>query len=86
MSKGFQIIVDRRAEKVIESLQQAQRTRIQKAIDALASEPRPHGAIKMTGVPSWRIRVGDYRIIYDIEDQQLIVIVIKVGHRREIYR
>lgn len=40
----------------------------------------------MSGSTSWRIRVGDYRIIYDIQDSQLIVMVIKIGHRREIYR
>lgn len=40
----------------------------------------------MTGVESWRIRVGDYRIVYDIEDSELIVLVVAVGHRREIYR
>ncbi|MBK8035549.1 MAG: type II toxin-antitoxin system RelE/ParE family toxin [Verrucomicrobiaceae bacterium] len=86
MSEAYQIIFDRRAEKQLQSLPQAEQKRIQKAVDSLASNPRPPGTIKMSGSTSWRIRVGDYRIIYDIQDSQLIVMVIKIGHRREIYR
>lgn len=74
------------ARKELDRLDHSLQSRIVKKLKALESNPRPHGAIKMTGISSWRIRVGDYRIIYDIEDQQLIVIVIKIGHRREIYR
>lgn len=86
MKKEYQITFDRRAEKALESLPPSERKRIQKAVDGLALDPRPRGAIKMSGESSWRVRVGDYRIIYDIQDQQLIVLVIKIGHRREIYR
>jgi mRNA interferase RelE/StbE len=86
MSEAYQIIFDRRAEKQLQSLPQAEQKRIQKVVDSLASNPRPPRTIKMSGSTSWRIRVGDYRIIYDIQDSQLIVMVIKIGHRREIYR
>jgi mRNA interferase RelE/StbE len=66
---------------------QAARRRIASAIDNLATNPRPMGAHKLAGENSiYRIRVGDYRILYAIEDRQLLVLVIRVGHRREVYR
>ncbi|WP_236690203.1 type II toxin-antitoxin system RelE family toxin [Corynebacterium mustelae] len=53
----------------------------------LANNPRPHGCIQLWGGNGeYRIRVGSYRIIYDIQDQELIILVLRVGHRREIYR
>jgi len=62
-------------------------TIIQPEIDALADEPRPHGVEKMSGEKNaYRVRVGDYRIIYEIHDAVLIVVVVRVGHRREVYR
>jgi len=61
--------------------------RITKAIDRLGSDPRPAGSVKLVGFESeYRIRVGDYRIIYQIHDSVLIVLVIEVGHRKDIYR
>lgn len=60
--------------------------RLKPAIDALAHEPRPPGAKKLKGDLRYRIRVGDYRIIYEIRDAILVVLVIKIGHRREVYR
>ena len=55
-------------------------------IDALADNPRPHGVKKLKGHRDyWRIRVGDYRIIYTVQDDRLLVSVIRVGHRREVY-
>jgi mRNA interferase RelE/StbE len=65
---------------------QAQR-RISHAIDSLALTPRPHGSQKLTGEDDlYRVRIGDYRIIYAIRDRQLIVLVVAVGHRRDVYR
>jgi mRNA interferase RelE/StbE len=60
-------------------------TRIIKAINELATDPRPPGCKKLTGRPGYRIRVGDYRIIYNIEDKILTVFVIDIGHRKNIY-
>ena len=60
--------------------------RIMAAIRALAENPRPHGVRKMKGKPYYRLRVGTYRVIYDINDSSLVVLVIEVGHRKEIYR
>ena len=62
--------------------------RISRSIDRLAVEPRPSGSKLLSGNARriWRIRVGDYRVLYEIHDDQLVVLVIRVGHRREIYR
>ena len=62
------------------------KARIDAKIDALAENPRPAGAKKLKGSDLWRVRAGDHRVIYSIADDVLIVLVVKVGHRREIYR
>jgi len=53
---------------------------------ALAVNPRPHGVAKLSGREAWRIRVGDYRVIYTIDDARQGVVIYAIGHRREIYR
>lgn len=60
--------------------------RVQAIIDLLAEDPRPPAAGKLTGRPEWRVRSGDYRVLYRIEDSLLTVVVVDAGHRREIYR
>jgi mRNA interferase RelE/StbE len=56
-------------------------------IDALQREPRPHGTVLLKGeLRLWRLRSGDYRIIYQIDDAARVVVIVKIGHRREIYR
>lgn len=63
------------------------RRRVQAAIELLAEEPRPRGARMLVGGDGeWRVRTGDYRIIYQIHDNVLLVLVVAVGHRRDIYR
>lgn len=63
------------------------RRRIQAAIELLAEEPRPNGAKKLVGGDGqWRVRTGDYRIVYEIDDGVLLVLVVAVGHRREVYQ
>ena len=62
------------------------RRRVQAAIDLLAEDPRPPGARQLVGgAGEWRVRTGDFRIVYDIRDRELVVLVIKVGHRRDVY-
>ncbi|WP_104178201.1 type II toxin-antitoxin system RelE/ParE family toxin [Cryobacterium sp. Y50] len=62
------------------------RRRIQAVIDLLAQDPRPPKAIQLVdGSGEWRVRTGDYRISYEIHDEQLVVLVLRLGHRRDIY-
>lgn len=60
--------------------------RIMQRIRSLADDPRPAGCEKLSGQARCRVRQGAYRIIYEIEDARLVVLVVKVGHRREVYR
>ena len=60
--------------------------RIMQRILALADDPRPSGCEKLSSLERYRIRQGVYRIIYEIEDSRLVVLIVKVGHRREVYR
>lgn len=63
------------------------RRRVQAAVELLAADPRPAGATKLAGGSGeWRVRTGDYRVIYEIRDQVLVVLVVAVGHRRDIYK
>lgn len=63
------------------------RRRIQATIELLARDPRPPSATRLVGgAGEWRVRTGDYRIIYEIEDDHMLVLVLNVGHRREIYQ
>ncbi len=82
----YRVEVSRRAAKAVTSLDKPLRRKILTAIDALSGDPRPAGCKKLAGQETWRIRVGDYRIIYEIHDRVLLVIVVDIGHRREIYR
>jgi mRNA interferase RelE/StbE len=84
---AYKIIVQPRARKSYLALQGAARKRVGAAIDTLAADPRPPGAKALTGMAGvLRVRVGDYRIMYEVQDDQLVVLVIAIGHRREIYR
>lgn len=74
------------AERSIERLDRQLQKRILQRIESLSRNPRPPGSVKLAGQDVYRIRVGDYRIIYAIQDDRLIVLVIDVGHRREVYR
>lgn len=62
------------------------RERIGAAIDALAVEPRPPGVVRLAGRDDFRIRVGDYRIVYAVDDAALLVLVARIAHRRDVYR
>jgi mRNA interferase RelE/StbE len=74
------------AVRQLRKLEPAGRRRVQAAIDLLAAEPRPPSARQLVGgAGEWRVRTGDFRIIYEIHDQHLLVLVIKVGHRRDVY-
>jgi mRNA interferase RelE/StbE len=79
--------VQRSAEKELAALSSIFQARIIKAIDGLAEDPRPNGCKKLSGSKNaYRVRVGEYRIVYEVYDGVLVVIVIRVAHRREVYR
>ncbi len=74
------------AVRQLRKLDRPAQRRVQAAIELLAAEPRPGRAKKLVGGNGeWRVRTGDYRIVYEIHDNVLLVLVIAVGHRREIY-
>jgi mRNA interferase RelE/StbE len=62
------------------------RERIEGAIDELADDPRPRGVEKLEGLGTYRIRVGDYRVVFAVDDGERIVTIAKIAHRREVYR
>jgi mRNA interferase RelE/StbE len=83
----FEIHVQRSAVKEIESIpRKKDRQRVVQRIRSLAEDPRPAGCQKLSGYDRYRIRQGPYRILYSIEDDRLIVYVVRVGHRSDVYR
>lgn len=84
---SYLIEISPAAVRQLRKLDRPAQRRIQAAIELLATEPRPSGATKLVGGDGeWRVRTGDYRIVYEIHDGVLLVLVIAVGHRREIYQ
>ncbi len=81
----YRIEIATAAERQILKLEASVRRRIFKKLDALATNPRPVGVEKLIAVDAYRVRVGDYRIIYDIEDKTTTVVVHKVGDRKDVY-
>lgn len=74
------------AARQVKKLPRLARDRILDAIECLGEDPRPSGARKLTGEhTAWRIRIGDYRVIYDVFDAELVVTVVRAAHRREVY-
>ena len=70
----------------VKMLPRPARDRVLDAIEDLGEDPRPHGAKKLVGEQTaWRIRVGDYRVIYDVLDAELTVSIVRAAHRREVY-
>ncbi|MCT1477882.1 type II toxin-antitoxin system RelE/ParE family toxin [Microbacterium sp. p3-SID336] len=83
----YRIEIAAAARRQLRKLDPQARRRVQAAIELLADEPRPPAATMLINSDgAWRVRVGDYRVIYDIEDDRLIVLVLAAGHRREVYR
>jgi mRNA interferase RelE/StbE len=75
------------ALRQLRRLDPSARRRVQAAIELLAEHPRPSGAKKLVGGDGgWRVRTGDYRIVYEVHDDVLLILVVAVGHRRDIYQ
>ena len=82
---NYAVSILRRAQKELGQLSSPSFERVCDAIRLLAGNPRPPGCRKLVGRDGWRIRVGDYRVIYQIDDSARTVLVLHVGHRRDIY-
>jgi len=85
---SYTVNVSRPAEKFLRALTDKKLyQRLREALDALEDNSRPANCVKLQGEEElYRLRVGDYRVIYQIRDRQLIVLVLQIGHRREVYR
>ena len=83
---SYELVVRRSVAKDLHDLPNEDVARILERIHALREDPRPAGCEKLSGLERYRIRLGSYRIIYEIEDRILVVCVVKVGHRRNVYR
>jgi mRNA interferase RelE/StbE len=82
----YEVIISKKARKELDKLPDSLASILFNEIYSLEDNPRPRGCKKLTIGNAYRIRVGDYRIIYDIIDKQLIVNVITLGHKKEIYK
>lgn len=83
---SYQILIRSSAEKEMNSLPHAFHKKIAAKIVSLGDNPRPPGCKKLSGTDGYRIRVGNYRVVYTIDDKADLVTVVGVGHRREVYR
>lgn len=83
---SFKVTLKKSVAKDLRRISNKEVARILKRIVALAVEPRPPGAEKLSGQERYRLRQGVYRIIYEIKDEDLVVVVVKVGHRGDVYR
>lgn len=82
----YKIYFRKSAAKELDKLPKTALQKVIKKIELLSTEPRPSGSEKLTGQEFYRIRQGDYRIIYSIQDNELTIWVVKIGHRKDIYK
>lgn len=82
----YTILILRGAQKELAELPSEIFIRVRDAIRTLGEESRPSGCVKLSGREAWRIRVGNYRIIYEIDDAQRKLTIMHIGHRRDVYR
>lgn len=83
---SYSLEIKRSAVKELAQVPPKDRGRVIARIRALAEDPRPHGAEKLSGLERYRVRQGVYRLLYEIEDHVLRIIVVRIAHRREVYR
>jgi len=82
----FELVFRPSVAKDTRDIPSADLKKILRRIESLQKDPRPPGCVKLSGMEYYRVRQGNDRIIYEIEDDKLIVVVVKVGHRRDVYR
>lgn len=81
----YRVTLSPMAARQLRKLDPQARRRIQAALDLLAEHPRPPAATQLVGgAREWRVRTGDYRIVYEIQDDRLLILVLRLGHRREV--
>ena len=84
---SYRVELTRSAEKDLRRIDKSQVATIYRGLESLSDDPRPHGVKKLSGADrTYRIRIGDYRVVYEIEDAVLLVLVIRVAHRKDVYR
>lgn len=83
---SYALVIERAALKSLTKISPPHRDRVIRAIEELANDPRPPGVKKLRQREAWRLRVGAYRVIYEIHENEVMVLVIRVRHRREAYR
>ena len=83
---SYKVLIKRSAAKELEELPLKVRRQVAGRIDSLGASPRPTGVEKLSGQEKYRIRQGDYRVLYAIDDDTQTVTVVKIGHRRDVYR
>jgi len=84
---SYEIEISRTAERQLRKLAEEDQLRVVRAVMALADQPRPRGARKLTGFDDvFRIRVGRWRVLYTVSDTRLVILVLKIGHRKDVYR
>lgn len=83
---SYRLLIKPSARKELEALRDPMLRRVDNAIVRLADTPRPHGATKLAGASLYRIRVGAYRVVYEIDDRRGEIQIASIGHRREVYR
>jgi len=84
--ESYRIVIKKSAAKEIEKIPQKDKIRIIEKIRSLAIEPQPVGSKKLSGQEKYRVRQGNYRILYQIIDDALVVSIVRVGHRRDVYQ
>lgn len=84
---AYQVEITPAAQRTIKKLSKNVQRKIISTIEKLANEPRPVGVVKLSATENlYRVRTGDYRIIYEIRDKILLIVITKVGHRRDVYK
>ena len=82
---SYSLFIEKSAQKELSKIPHPDRKKIIAAIKILENDPHPAGSKKLSGRAAWRMRIGNYRVIYEINDDKLIILVVKIGHRQGVY-
>lgn len=86
MTDSYKLVIKRSAERELRGIPKPDLRRVTDRIRGLAKDPRPSGCEKLSGQDRYRVRQGDYRIVYAVDDETQTIEVVRIGHRREVYR